>query len=527
MTDERKKLKPIAKRRYGAGGRAVRIRTESNGLRPLKTVIIVLMIALQIGFLITLNVLFSLAFKVYLILSFTLSLLTCVYCLSSQRNGLSKAVWIMLLLLGFSFGFIIYLMSDERIFFHRAKKRYRAVFARTDKYCPEYAASDASEEVENDCRYLYSAGKFAAYKDTAVRYFPSGAQLFDDVLNRLETAEKFVFIEYFIIADGVLLNRVLDVLEPKAQGGVDVRIIYDDMGSHSVLSRKAKKRMKSAGIKLTAYNRLVPRFNVELNFRDHRKMIIVDGKTAYTGGSNLADEYVNEKRMHGYWKDTGLRMDGAAVDGLSLIFLRQWEYLTKKAEEYEPFFNNFERFENSSVVVPYADGLDFEKPIGKNVYENVICGANRQLWIMTPYFIPDDTITGLLKNKAAAGVDVRIILPAVPDKIFTYAVTRNNAEKLLSCGVKVYCMKHSFVHSKLVLSENCAVVGSINFDLRSFYQQFECGVYTNDSGVLADVENDFENTFVKCQRIDETNGKRAKLYNRIFAGVLQVFAPLM
>lgn len=527
MTDDRKNLRIIAKSHYGDNGKAVKIRTENNGLRPLKTVIIALMVALQVAFLIALNVLFSMAFKVYLIISFTLSLITCIYCLSTQRNGLSKAVWIMLLLLGFSFGFIIYLLSDERIFFRRAKKRYKAVYSRTDGYCPEYVEPSASEVVKSDCKYLYTAGKFAAYNDTAIKYFPSGARLFDDVLARLEQAEKFVFIEYFIIADGVLLDRIADVLESKAQNGVDVRVIYDDMGSHSVLSKKVKTRMKKAGIKLTAYNRLVPRFNVELNFRDHRKMIIIDGKTAYSGGSNLADEYVNEKRMHGYWKDTGVRLDGAAVDGFSLIFLRQWEYLTKKQEDYTPYFNNYERYENSAVVAPYADGLDFEKPVGKNVYENVISGANKRLWIMTPYFIPDDTITGLLKNKAAAGVDVRIILPDVPDKVFTYAVTRNNAEKLISCGVKVYCMKQSFVHSKLILSENCAVIGSINFDLRSFYQQFECAVYTNDSGVLADVENDFADTFVKCREIDEFNGKRAKLRNRIFAGVLQVFAPLM
>lgn len=527
MSDGSKRLRKFPKSHYGESGKAFKIRTESNGLRPLKTAVIVLMVALQVGFLIALNILFSMAFKVYLIISFTFSLLTCIYCLSSQRNGLSKAVWIMLLLLGFSFGFIIYMMSDERIFFRKAKKRYKKVFARTDKYCPEFNVPSASETVQSDCKYLYTAGKFAAYGDTDIRYFPSGTKLFDDVLARLEEAEKFVFIEYFIIADGVLLKRVSDVLFRKAKSGVDVRVIYDDMGSHSVLSRKAKKRMRAAGIKLTAYNRLVPRFNVELNFRDHRKMIIVDGKTAYSGGSNLADEYVNEKRMHGYWKDTGVRVDGAAVDGFSLIFLRQWEYLTKKAENYEPYFNNFERFENSAVVAPYADGLDFEKPIGKNVYENVISGANKRLWIMTPYFIPDDTIAGLLKNKAAAGVDVRIILPEVPDKVFTYAVTRNNAEKLIPCGVKVYCMKHSFVHSKLMLSENCAVIGSINFDLRSFYQQFECAVYTNDGGVLCDLEKDFCDTFLRCAEIDRTNGRRAKLLNRIFAGVLQIFAPLM
>lgn len=512
---------------YKFDGNAVKVKTETVGLRPLKTIFVGLLIILQLAIIICLNVWFGMAFEIYLLISVIFSLMTCIYCLSSSKNGLSKAVWVMILLLGASFGFIVYWLSDERIFFYRPKKRYRAIFDRTDKFCPEYRPVNSSVCVQNDCDYLYTAGKFAAYTATQIKYFPSGTQLFDDVLERLKGAEKFVFIEYFIISDGRLLDKIVGILSKKAACGVDVRIIYDDMGSHSVLSRKMKMKIRRAGIKLTAYNRLVPFFNVALNYRDHRKMIVVDGKTAYSGGSNLADEYVNEKRMHGYWKDTGVRIDGEAVDGMSLIFLRQWEYLSGIKEDYTPFFGNYEKFPNSSVVAPYADGLDFEKNVGKNVYENIISGAKERLWIMTPYFIPDEIITGLLKNKAASNVDVRIILPEVPDKAFAYAVTRNNAEKLIGCGVKIYCMKHSFVHSKLILTENCAVIGSINMDLRSFFQQFECAVYTDDAGVMQDIEKDFEDTFGKSEIIDEDNGRRSKLRNRALAGVLQIFAPLM
>ncbi|MBD5632516.1 MAG: cardiolipin synthase [Clostridia bacterium] len=527
MRNSTQKIKRYRKSRYGDGGKAVKIRTERHGLLYFKTVITLLLVALQACIFIGFYVFLGIAFWIYLVISFCLSLLTCIYCLSSNKNGLSKAVWIMLLLLGFSFGFILYFMSDERFFFYKAKKRYVAISERTAVYGNAYFEPNASLTVKRDCQYLYNSGKFAAFNDTSVKYFPSGAQLFDDVLERLESAEQFVFMEFFIVSDGALLDRLTSLLSQKAQSGVDVRLIYDDFGSHRVFSRKAKKRIKSAGIKLLHYHRLKPQFRIYQNYRDHRKMIIVDGKTAYTGGSNLADEYTNEKRMYGYWKDTGIRLDGKGVDGFTLIFLRQWEYLTKSNEDYSPYLNIYEKFESSSVVVPYADGLDFKKPIGKNVYENVISGANERLWIMTPYFVPDETITGLLKNKVAAGVDVRIILPGTPDKLFIYMVSRNNAEKLMECGVKIYCMNNSFVHSKLCLSENCAVVGSINFDLRSFYQQFECAVYTNDKTALSDIAKDFEDTFKKSQVIDETNAKRRKLYNRVIAGVLQVVAPLM
>lgn len=517
----------LGKAIYGENGKAVKIHTERNGLRPLKTAIVALFIVAQIAVIIFLHVRAGMLFKVYAVVSFILSFCMCFVCLSSSKNGLSKAVWTIILLLGFTFGFVLYILSDERFFFRKAKKRYKSIYAAADGFCPEKKNVDACAAVKNDCEYLYSAGKFGAYEDTEIKYFSSGASFFDDVIERLSSAEKFIFIEFFIVADGVLLNRILGVLEEKAKNGADVRVIYDDMGSHSVLSRRMKKRILRAGIKLTAFNRLYPLFNVGLNYRDHRKIIVIDGKTAYSGGCNLADEYINEKRMHGYWKDSGVRLDGSAVDAFSLIFLRQWEFLTHKKEDYSKFFGLYEKVNNAAVVAPFADGLDFEMPIGKNMYENVISGANERIYIMTPYFIPDETVSGLIKNKAASGVDVRIILPEVPDKAFTYAVSRNNAEKLIPYGVKVYCMKNSFVHSKLCLSEKCAVIGSVNFDLRSFYQQFECAVYTNDEKVLKAVAADFDDVFDKSVVIDEKNARRAKLVNRVIAGILQLFAPLM
>lgn len=521
-------LKNLGKSRYGNGGKAVKIHTEHNGLRPLKTLLTALFILAQLAFLIFLNVHAVLLFKIYAVVSFSLSFCMCFVCLSSQKNGLSKAVWIIILLLGFSFGFILYILSDERFFFRKAKKRYRAIYSRTEKYLPYNGVSDVDARAKNDCNYLYAAGKFGAYKNSDVKYFPSGTQFFDDVIERLKTAEKFIFLEFFIIADGVLLNRIGDILAEKAKNGADVRIIYDDMGSHSVFSRKMKKRLLKSKIKIMPYNRLYPWFNMGLNYRDHRKIIIVDGKTAYTGGCNLADEYVNEKRMHGYWKDVGVKIVGNAVDSLSLTFLRQWEFLTGKAEDYSPFLNLFDKIEGSGgIVAPFADGLDYSMPIGKNVYENVISGATERVFIMTPYFIPDDTVINLLKNKALSGADVRIILPDVPDKAFTYAVSRNNAEKLIPFGVKVYCMQNSFVHAKVCLTENCAVVGSINFDLRSFYQQFECGAYLNDKKTIKSVYDDFNDVLLKCEEITPLNGRRKKLRNRVLAGILQIFAPLM
>ncbi len=288
--------------------RAVTIKTETNG-GLLKTLIITSLIGVQLAFLIYLHVSFAFAFKWWVLVSFVLSVICCIIVLSSDKNGLSKAVWIIFLLLCFMFSVPIFILSDERIFFRRAKKKYNRIFERSRGYLSTYSAPmNVKENVLSDCKYLFRSGGFIPYNNSTVKYFPSGYLFFEEVLKELKKAEKFIFIEYYIVSDGALFNRIYDLLRKKVAEGVDVRLIYDDMGSHRGLTRKVKKQLKFAGIKYKPFNRLVPVFAVGLNYRDHRKIIVVDGKIAFTGGCNLADEYVNEKRMHGYWKDNGVKI---------------------------------------------------------------------------------------------------------------------------------------------------------------------------------------------------------------------------
>ncbi len=521
------KYKKVTHKARSGESRVVRVKTETSGIGALKTLVVMAIIFSQLALFIYLYIELAIAFRWYVIASFAMSLLTCIYVLSSDKNSLSKAVWIIFLLVCFIFGYAIYVMSDERFFFKRAKKRYKSVFAEAEKYIPEYKRDEfsAKPSVINDARYLYNAGKFVNYKNTELEYFSSGGKFFDDVIEKLKTAKSFVFMEFFIVSDGILMKRVFDVLSKKASRGVDVRIIYDDMGSHKTFSYKMKRKLREANIKLLPFNRLVPVFSIGLNYRDHRKIVVIDGKIAYTGGCNFADEYINEKRLYGYWKDSGIRLIGSAVDGFTLIFLRQWQYLFKKSENYSDFLGLADKKQSDSIVVPYADGLDFEAPISKNAYENIISSAEERLYIMTPYFIPEDTLTNLIINKARSGVDVRIVLPGIPDKSVVYSVSKNNAEKLLKYGVKLYYMKNSFVHSKLVLTENAVIVGSINMDLRSFYQQFECAVYTNDEKTMSSVHFDFLETFRDSRLVGEE--KQRNLFQRIFSGILQIFAPFM
>lgn len=504
-----------------------RIRTESNGFIGIKTLVIVVLIVAQFFIMAYLYFSLSSLFRIFYIFSIAVTLFTCVYALSSNKNSLSKAVWILFLLVSFGFGYVIYFLSDERIFFKKAKKKYEKIFDYASKYIKEGAVIVDDCKIKLESEYLRFAGNFTASKNNSLQYYPSGAIFFDNVLQSFANAKRFIFIEFFTISDGALLSCAYEILKEKSLSGVDVRIIFDDMGSLRTFSKKTKEKFLKANIKICAFNRLIPAFSVSLNYRDHRKIVVVDGLVAFTGGCNLADEYVNEKCVFGYWKDAGLKLRGECVDSFTIFFLRQWQFLTDEREDYSLFLNKFSTFENSAIVIPFVDGLDFDYDIGKSLYQSVISSANERVYIMTPYFVLDDTLAQIITTKSRSGVDVRIVLPSIPDKKYVYSVTRNNAEKLISSGVKVYCLKDSFTHAKLLLTEKTAVVGSINFDLRSFYQQFECGVITDDKAVLSNVFDDFTRAISCCQVITEENRYRNNFFYRVYSGFLQIFAPFM
>lgn len=508
--------------------KALKIKTERSGLAFVKTLITALLIGGQIALLIYTAIAFSIAFKWLMILNFTLSFIFCVYLLSTDKNSTSKAVWIMFLLLGFTFSPLIFILADERVCFFKARKKMKRVNSFIDTHpTADFLSVKVPKELKEEAKFLFNTGKFMPYENTEQKYFDSGNKFFEDLLAQIESAKKFIFIEFFIIGDGALLNRFIDLLIKRVKEGVSVRIIYDDMGSGRRLSKKTRKRMIEGGIKIKPFNRLVPIFSVGINYRDHRKIVVIDGKTAYTGGVNLADEYVNERRLYGYWKDSGLRLDGCAVDSFTLLFLKQWAFITGEREDFSNYLGLYDNFSDSGVAIPYADGFEYANPIGKTVYQNLIASAKEKIYIMSPYFIVDDAIKSLLISKATSGVDVRIVLPEVPDKTYVYLVSRNFAEKLTDYGVKVYIMKHSFVHSKIVMNESKVCIGSVNMDLRSFYQQAECAVLTNNKGVIDGVNLDFESTFNDSYLITPEKKLRNNRLTRAVVGILQIFSPFM
>lgn len=483
-----------------------------------------LCIVAQMSILALLYAFFAYRYSLFFYLSLAFTALTAIYVAVCENDVQSKISWFVLFLLSFGCGYIVYILASKAVCYGYNRRRFAQIVEASRGYCAEYNLSCVSPAVAADCRYLYNAGGFVPYRNTSAKYYNDAKLFFDNVICRLEEAQSFIFLEYFIVADGVLFERLFNVLKRKAAEGVEIKFLLDDVGSQGVLSGVNRRRLKEAGINYRSFAPLLSLFNFGLNFRDHRKIVVVDGKTAYVGGCNIADTCTNQYRMDGMWKDAGLRLEGEAVDGLSLCFLRQWQLATGEGCSYPRYLNRFQSVTNSHIILPYAGGPENAEHICRDVYYNVICGAREKLYIMSPYFIPDSQMFKAIKKKAAAGVDVRIVLPAVPDYKFIWLVTRANAERLIKSGAKIYFAEKLFVHSKVMLTENCVTVGSVNTDMRAFYQEFDNGVYTDDPAVMADALADFEGVFSR-----NAEHKRTKKSPLTWAAVafLRLFSPLM
>ena len=502
---------------------ALRIKTESGGHGFLKLCIVAFLVLIQLTLLVSLFLWMSGVFWGYLTFSFVASLFSALHVLSTEKSGHNKSVWILFLLCFFFCGYVFYLFSYVEPFYGKSREKYEAIRKRTEEFDGDNLPSFSDSRLKQDAVFFQTVGPFPVWEHTEGEYFPSGTSLFDDLLKRVERAEHFIFLEFFIVADGTLLHNLSTVLMEKARAGVDVRFIYDDVGPKGQFSRRSRTMLEEAGVKLYPFNRLLPLLSLSINYRDHRKIAVIDGKIAYTGGVNLADEYINAKRMYGYWKDAGIRVEGDAVDEFTLLFLRQWEYLTDAKENYAPYLCRAERREGGPFIV-YGDGLDYRANVGRSAYINLFSKAERRLYLMVPYFLPDETIENLLIEKAHSGLDVRILLPEIPDKPFVYAQTRNYAERLLRYGVRVFLMKDSFVHAKVALTDYAAIVGSVNIDSRSFYEESECAVYTADPRVMSEAERDFLACFDDSVEIRE---RKQSLAERIVTGFMRIFSPLM
>ena len=380
--------------------------------------------------------------------------------------------------------------------------------------------------------YLQNHAGFPVYKHTQTVFFNSGESFFEQVLIELKKAEKYIFLEFFILRQGKMLDPIIEILEKKAQNGLDVRIIYDDLGCFMSLPPNFKAFLEEKRIKCMVFNPFKPILSSLQNNRDHRKIISIDGKTAFTGGINLADEYINAHKRFGHWKDAAIMIKGEAAWSLTLIFLHMWNLGKKHPENAVSFCPPKNSSENNlpesdGYVQPYADSPIDEENVGEHVYIQIINNAKKYVYINTPYLIVDNNLLSALSLAAKSGVDVRIITPHRWDKWIIALVSRSYYRQLIMAGVKIYEYTIGFNHSKTFVSDDrVAAVGTTNLDFRSLYLHFECGVAMYHTSSTAKIKEDFLNTLPLCREINLQDCSRNTV-QRILQDVLRLFAPLM
>ncbi len=466
--------------------------------------------------------------------SIVFTILMVLYLLNSELDPTAKITWLVIILPFPVFGALLYLYTQQDIGHRALKSRVHQITAQTRSAIPQSPqVRDTLEAmhpgVAGLSRYIARSGCYPVYTNTDVTYFPIGEAKFQEMLRQLKSAKHFIFMEYFIVKEGLMWGKILEVLAQKAAEGVDVRMMYDGMCEISSLPHDYPKRLNNLGIKCKAFSPLSPFVSTHYNYRDHRKILVIDGHTAFTGGVNLADEYINHIERFGHWKDTAVMVKGDAVPSFTLMFLQMWA-LDEKTTEFDRFlsFPTQPQTQAPGYVIPYGDcPLDREK-VGEQVYIDILNRAQRYVHIMTPYLILDGEMENALKFAAQRGVDVRLILPGIPDKFIPFALALTHYNSLISAGIKLYEYTPGFVHAKsFVCDDREAVVGTINLDYRSLYHHFECATYMCEVSCISDIERDFQDTLQKCRTVTRESIKKEKLSRKIVGVAMKVIAPLL
>ncbi|MCI5699551.1 MAG: cardiolipin synthase [Lachnospiraceae bacterium] len=476
-------------------------------------------------------------FKYIDIIVKVLSILMVLWLMNKRSNPAYKLVWMILILTIPIFGVLIYFLFGRSNIARKMEKKFAEFTSDQNAHLKEDTRireliDKESREYSNQSAYIRDYGGYPLYGNVESHYFGVGDDMLQAMVDELEKAEHYIFIEYFIIADGYMWRTIRDVLERKAQQGIDVRLIYDDFGCTSRLPRHFYKRLQKKGIKCASFNPLRPIVNIILNNRDHRKILVIDGKVAFTGGINIADEYINQLNRFGHWKDSGIMLKGPAVWSFSSMFLQMWSVVTRMEPEFEKFVPPAyltpipEKYKG--FIQPYTDIPVDSETVGENVYLNIISHANRYIYIYTPYLIIDNEMMTALCLAAKSGVDIRIVTPEIPDKKSVYLLTQSYYEQLLESGVRIFQYVPGFIHSKVFICDDVvATVGTINLDYRSLYLHFECGAWLFKCEAIEEIKKDMEDTFRDCREITLDFCRNRNIVIRGYQSILRLFAPML
>ncbi len=458
-----------------------------------------------------------------------LSVLVMLNIVNNSRHLSQDMIWILLIALTPIIGTALYLfvgadLLTDGIFRQaiRESEQAKRYYVQDEEVRRELGKE--APDMKGQFRYISDSAGYPVYRNSSFDYYPLGEDAFPIIKNELEQAKHFIFLEYFIIEEGEMWNEILKILKRKASEGVEVRVLYDDVGSLMTLSWDYAEKLEEKGIKCVSFNRIHPILKTVLNHRDHRKILVIDGVTAFSGGINLADEYINRKERFGHWKDNAFRVRGEAVWSYAVLFLTNWNSVRKEDEEYRIYYRKSGEPASDGYIAPYGDTPFDNEITGQNIYMNILNQANDYVYIMTPYLIIDTEFINALLLAAKRGVDVRIITPGIPDKKLVYQVTRSFYPQLIEGGVHIVEYTPGFVHGKVFVSDDkVATVGTINLDYRSLYLHFENGTYLYKTSSIAKIREDMEDTMKKGRFVSLQETKQS-LLKRLFVGAIKLFA---
>ncbi len=458
------------------------------------------------------------------------------YVVTRDENPAYKIAWIMVMMFLPVFGGLFYLMFGNKKVGRIARRKINAVREKYKDHIPEndrpdpvvlQALRDYNQDLARQSDYIYNVSGFEVWKDTQVEYFSLGEYFFERLLTELRKAKKFIFMEYFIIGEGEMWSALLDVLKQKLREGVEIRIMYDDFGSIKTVPAHFDRDLRNMGFQVSVFNPIKAHLNPRLNYRDHRKICVIDGNIGFNGGLNLADEYINQDIRFGHWKDTAVMLQGYGVWNLTRMFLQLWMFSSRQyvdMSKYRPTL----KCKTDGFVQPFGDSPLDDQNVAENAYIQIINCANKYVWITTPYLILDNEMITALKISAQSGIDVRIITPYYPDKFYVHPVTRSYYKPLLEAGVKIYEYTPGFIHSKMFVSDDqVSIVGTTNMDYRSFYLHFECGVVFYGSSVVHTVRDDIAATLEVSHEVTLKEVYATPWYKRLARALLRMMAPLM
>ena len=514
-----------------------------------RTMLIMVLIVLQFAYIIAR--MYAWAEHIPLILGgelFVIAVMMAII-LNAKDNPSVKLSWCFLVGILPIFGSVVYFVIKNDLGYRVLQKWIKHSEDESRKYLPEQEdifveLKEKDTQTYHMAQYLHKTSGSLVSKNNDVKYFSIGEDMFAEMLTQLEAAKEYIFLEYFMLAPGKMWNEILKILAKKVKEGVDVRVLYDGTCSIYLLPYKYPKHIEKLGIKCRMFSPPIPFLSTHYNNRDHRKIMVIDGKTAFTGGVNISDEYINEEHPFGHWKDVGVMMEGDAAFDFTVMFLQMWSATERKRKE-ELEFSDMKKYlvkygssmeqesmateaECAGYVIPYADNPVDDENVGRNVYIDMLNHAKEYVYIMTPYLILDGEMLTAITFAAKRGVDVRIILPHIPDKWYAFVLAQSNYKILLEAGIKVYEYTPGFVHAKVfVADDERAVIGSINLDYRSLYWHYECAAYLYKVPAIKDIYNDFINTQNASEIVTQETIKNIGMFSKVAAYILKIVAPLM